>query len=104
MTDKQAVYWIEEIKRELKTRRYPKYQDEVYEALDMAIAKLNTPDSTYAWQDSVPNVDNDFGDYPYTCPNCHTAQRYKSKYCPECGVKILMLCEDTENDKRTSNH
>ena len=44
--------------------------------------------TTFAWQDSVPNVDNDFGDYPYTCPNCHKAQKYKSKFCPECGVKM----------------
>ena len=51
-------------------------------------AKLNKPEITYAWQDSIPDVDNDYGKYAHTCPNCHTAQRNKSKFCPECGVKM----------------
>ena len=88
ITDGKVVYWLKEVKKELKTRKFPEYKDDVFEALDKAIAKFNEPEITYAWQDSIPDVDNDYGNYAYTCPKCHKAQRNKSKFCPECGVKM----------------
>lgn len=93
MTNEEAVEWIELLIKEMKRDTSgpgadPKYKDEVYEALELAIKALEERPKgkwEFVQYDANLNIGN------WHCSKCRYIQftMDRPKYCPNCGAKMV---------------
>ena len=93
MTRADAIDWIRRLIATMKEETSgdfpePKYKDEVYEALNMAIKALEKEKADET-TDHPEWIDYQDGQWIYAkCPVCESVRNMKTPYCPICGTKM----------------
>jgi len=89
MTNEQAI-------RELN-RIYMMLSEDMKKALDMAIKALEQEPKTGHW------IDMDEGFSPCECSECKSVEFIKSKFCPNCGCRMVSP-QESDHKCHTCKH